>query len=123
VHHIAVGHRIGLVEDLEEDMKAVEARRIVAVVVVDSPAEDSLVEGNPAEDSFAEGNFAEGNFAEGSSAEGIAAGHGPEGGMKAVELDTVALDVVHTAAAVEGLEGRAEGDVGHMDVATDLKFS
>ena len=118
MHHIAVALRIDLVEDLVEDMMAADVRRMVAVVVVDNPAEDGFVEGNPAE-----GNLAEDSFAEGNSAEDIvAAGHSPEGDMKVVELEAVAPDV-HTAADVEGLEDRVEEDVGHMEVAMDLKFS
>jgi len=133
VRHIAVGHRTGLVEDLGEDMKVAEAHRI-AVVVVENPAgdrvvEDDFVEDNSVEDNSVADNSVAGSFAEGSSAERIAAGYSPVGhrpaeeDMRVVEADTVVSGVVHTAAAVEGSEGRIEGDVGHMEVAKDLKCS
>jgi len=54
------------------------------------------------------------------SAECFAAGRSLGGGW----LSRILLrsDAVRTAAAIEGLEGRVEGDVGHMEVATNLKF-
>jgi len=47
-----MGYRVGLVEDLEEDMTAAEACHMVDVVVVGNVAEDSFVEGNSAENGF-----------------------------------------------------------------------
>jgi len=129
VRYIAVGHRIGLVEDLGEDMKVAEARHIAVVVVVDNLAADNLVVDNLAvdslvEDDSVEDNSAEDSFAEGSSVEYVAVDCSPaEGDMRVVEEPCTRTAAVVVEGSEGSSEGNFEGKVGHMEVATDLKFN